>query len=367
MVVSDPVRLVAVVTRDAVEELGLKNGMAATAIVKATNVICSMTKGLASMRLHHRRSTLLRPSSPRFAAVRRIAAGAAAARRRRSPSMQPRRSQTYSRRSTAAQRYSFGGSNTLAAQIQQGAPADVFASANMALPNQLYAKGLCSKPVVFTRNTLVIVVPKSNPAGIRSVYDLTKPGIKLVVAGPGVPVGSYTLQILKNMNLSASVLKNVVSQETDVREVLSKVALGEADAGFVYSTDAKTVPGRVTMIKVPAWAQPKVQYGICVVDASGNKADGQAFITKVLSRAGQAKLVAAGLPASREAQAGEEVAAMPQRSVRRNCSASPTSGRRSSRWSSCCCRSSRSSPAPRRRSSSSSSRTRSSATRSSSA
>ena len=193
-----------------------------------------------------------------------------------------------------AQRYSFGGSNTLSAQIQQGAPADVFASANMTLPNQLYAKGLCSKPVVLTRNTLVIVVPKANPAGIKSVYDLAKPGTKLDVAGPGVPVGSYTLQILKNMNLSASVTKNVVSQETDVRDVLSKVALGEADAGFVYSTDAKTVPGRVTVIKVPAWAQPKVQYGMCVVNASGNKAGGQAFVAKVLSKAGQAKLVAAG-------------------------------------------------------------------------
>jgi molybdate transport system substrate-binding protein len=193
-----------------------------------------------------------------------------------------------------AETYSFGGSNTLAAQITQGAPADVFASANMTLPYQLAAKGLCSKPVVFTRNTLVIVVPTSNPARIRSIYDLAKPGVKLVVAGSGVPVGSYTLQILKNMNLSAAVLKNVVSRETDVREVLSKVALGEADAGFVYSTDAKTVPGKVTVIRVPAWAQPKVQYGICVVSNAPNKADAQAFITKVLSKPGQAKLLAYG-------------------------------------------------------------------------
>jgi molybdate transport system substrate-binding protein len=194
----------------------------------------------------------------------------------------------------SAQKYQFGGSNTLAAQIKLGAPADVFASANMTLPNQLNAAGLCSKPVVFTRNTLVIVVPTANPAGIKNIYDLTKPGIKLDIAGSGVPVGSYTLQVLKNMSLSASVLKNVVSQETDVREVLSKVALGEADAGFVYATDAKTVPGKVKVIKVPAWAEPKVQYGICIVTKSGDQADARAFLNTVLSKAGQAKLLAAG-------------------------------------------------------------------------
>ena len=191
-------------------------------------------------------------------------------------------------------KYQFGGSNTLAAQITQGAPADVFASANMTLPNQLFAKGLCSRPVVFTRNTLVVVVPRSNPKTIRSVYDLAKPGVKLVVAGSGVPVGGYTLQILRNMNLSAGVTKNVVSQETDVREVLAKVALGEADAGFVYATDAKTVADKVTVIRVPAWAQPKVQYGICVVSRSGNKADAQAFVNRVLSKAGQARLLTYG-------------------------------------------------------------------------
>jgi molybdate transport system substrate-binding protein len=193
-----------------------------------------------------------------------------------------------------SQQYSFGGSNALAAKITLGAPADVFASANLTLPNQLYTKDLCSQPVVFTRNTLVIVVPKANPANIGSVYDLAKPGVKLVVAGPGVPVGTYTLQILKNMNLTAAVTGNIVSQETDVREVLAKVALGEADAGFVYSTDARTVPGQVKVLKVPAWAQPKVQYGICVVTKSSNKTDAQAFINKVLSKAGQAQMLAYG-------------------------------------------------------------------------
>jgi molybdate transport system substrate-binding protein len=192
-----------------------------------------------------------------------------------------------------AERYSFAGSNTLAAQIQQGAPADVFASANMTLPQQLYAKGLVTKPVVLTRNTLVLIVPTSNPAGIHSAFDLRKPGVKLVIAGPTVPVGAYTLQILKNMALS-DVLQNVVSREADVREVLAKVALGEADAGFVYATDARTVPGKVTVLKLPAWAQPKVQYGIAVVTASSNRAAAQAYVTRLLGKTAQAKLAAAG-------------------------------------------------------------------------
>jgi len=191
-------------------------------------------------------------------------------------------------------KYSFGGSNTLAAQIQLGAPADVFASANTSIPAALYAKGLVEQPVDFTRNTLVIVVPKSNPATIRSIYDLTKPGVTIDIANSGVPVGSYTLQILGQMNLAKPVLANVVSEETDVREVLAKVALGQVDAGFVYSTDAQSVPGQVTVINVPAWAQPKVTYAMAVVTASPNQAAAKAFVSEVLSKAGQAKLLAFG-------------------------------------------------------------------------
>jgi molybdate transport system substrate-binding protein len=183
-------------------------------------------------------------------------------------------------------KYSFAGSNMLAAQIRQGAPADVFASANMTLPQGLHKDGLCSKPVVFTRNALVVIVPTSNPANIHTVYDLQTPSVKVVVAAPSVPVGAYTRQVLKNMDLT-NVLKNVVSQETDVREVLAKIALGEGDAGFVYSTDARTVPGKVKTIRIPAWAQPKVQYGICVVTASSNKATARGFIAKVLGPRGQ--------------------------------------------------------------------------------
>ena len=190
-------------------------------------------------------------------------------------------------------RFSFAGSNTLAAQIRQGAPADVFASANTTLPEALHKDGFCSKPVVFTRNTLVLIVPSSNPAGIHSVYDLRRKGIKLVIAAQGVPVGSYTLQVLKNMNLT-SVLKNVVSRENDVREVLAKVALNEADAGFVYSTDARTVLKKVRVLTIPAWAQPKVQYGICVVSAGHKKVAASAFVKRVLSPGGQKILLRYG-------------------------------------------------------------------------
>ena len=186
--------------------------------------------------------------------------------------------------------YSFAGSNTLATQISNGAPADVFASANQTIPAALYAQGLVEKPVDFTRNTLVIVVPKANPAAITNIYDLTKPGVSIDVANPAVPVGGYTLTILKNMALTSRITPNVVSQENDVRTVLTKVALGQVDAGFVYATDARTVPGQVLVIKVPAWAQAKVTFSMAVVTKSPNQAAAQAFVKRVLSKAGQAKL-----------------------------------------------------------------------------
>ncbi len=189
--------------------------------------------------------------------------------------------------------YSFGGSNQLAAQIQQGAPADVFASANTSIPYQLYDQGLVEKPVLFTRNELVLIVPRSNPANIHSVADLAKPGVKLVVAAPGVPVGDYTRTVLKNMNLG-NVLNNVVSNESDVREVLAKVALGEADAGFVYVTDARTVRGKVATIGIRWAAQPRVSYAVAVVRASKHKAAARAFVKALLGKAAQAKLRAAG-------------------------------------------------------------------------
>lgn len=192
-----------------------------------------------------------------------------------------------------AQRYNFGGSNVLETQIRNGAPADLFASASPANTQRLFAAGLVEKPVTFTANRLALIVPKSNPAGIKSVYDLKTKDVKLVIANPSVPVGSYTRTVLNRMALG-SALSKVVSQESDVKAVTGKVALGQADAGFVYVTDARAVSDQVTVIKIPAWAQPRVRYEIAVVTRSGNKAAARAWIKRVLSAKGQGALKNAG-------------------------------------------------------------------------
>ena len=196
----------------------------------------------------------------------------------------------------AAPRYSFGGSDTLAAQVRLGAPADVFASANTKLPDALYAEGLVEKPRVFTANRLVLIVPRANPARITGVADLKRRGVKLVVGGESVPVGAYTRKALAHLGLS-SVLANAVSEETEVRSISGKVALGEADAGFVYATDAQAAGAKVRVIELPAKAQPVVRYAIAVVKGSAHRADAAAFVQRVLSKRGQAALAAAGFTA----------------------------------------------------------------------
>ena len=193
----------------------------------------------------------------------------------------------------SAEAYSFAGSNTLAAQIKQGARVDVFASASPQYTQDLFRAGLVEKPVTFATNRLVLIVPKSNPAGLTSVYDLARKNVKLVVAAPAVPVGAYTRTVLRKLGLS-SVLAKVVSQESDVKSVVGKVALGQADAGFVYVTDVKPVAGDVASIRIPAWAQPRVRYEIAVVRSSSQKAAARTWIARVRGRTGQAALVRAG-------------------------------------------------------------------------
>ncbi len=190
--------------------------------------------------------------------------------------------------------YSFGSSTTLGTQIKNGAPADVLMSANTTVPAALFAAGFVEKPVDFTRNTLAVVVPKSNPAGIKSIYDLTNPGIKIDEAAPSVPVGSYTVQVLNQMGINSAVQANVVSKETSDANVVAKVALGQVDAGFVYLSDYVIDPTHLTLVKVPAWAQPKITYSMAIVTKSPNQAAAQAWMKKVLSPAGQAIFVKDG-------------------------------------------------------------------------
>jgi molybdate transport system substrate-binding protein len=198
-----------------------------------------------------------------------------------------------------AQRYSFAGSNALETQIRNGAPADLFASAAPLHTQRLYRTGMVEKPVTFASNRLVLIVPRSNPADIRSVYDLRHKSVKLVVAGAAVPVGAYTRTVLGRLGLS-SVLTKVVSHESDVKAVTGKVALGQADAGFVYATDARPIGSRVAVIGIPARAQPRIRYEIAVVARSGNRAAARAWIRRLLSPRGQNALRKAGfLPMSK--------------------------------------------------------------------
>jgi len=192
-----------------------------------------------------------------------------------------------------APKFQFAGSDQLAFQITQGAHADVFAAASPKYPQQLYAQGLCSKPAAFATNTVVLIVPRANPARIDSVYDLQRDGIKLVIGAQGVPIGDYTRKLLANLGLS-NVLKNVVSQEDDVKYVVAKVALGEADAGFVYRTDVKPVGNKVFRIAIPAAGQPTVQYQLCIPTTRQHPQLAAAFVREVLSKRGRAALRKAG-------------------------------------------------------------------------
>jgi molybdate transport system substrate-binding protein len=190
--------------------------------------------------------------------------------------------------------YTFAGSDQLAFQIQQGAPADVLAVASPRYAEQLYQRGLVQKPIPFATNTLVLIVPKQNPARIHSVLDLTKPRVKLVIGDAGVPVGAYTRTVLSNLGISAAVMKNVVSQETDVKGVVGKVVLGQADAGFVYATDAKPVLGKIGVIRIRESAQPHAVYEVAVVKDAKHRSAAYAFVTRLIRPAGQRALARYG-------------------------------------------------------------------------
>jgi molybdate transport system substrate-binding protein len=189
--------------------------------------------------------------------------------------------------------YNFGGSNQLAFQIRHGARADVFASASPEFTQALFRERLVERPTTFASNKLVLAVPRSNPAGLRSVVDLRTKEARLVIGTARVPIGAYTRDVLKRLGLTR-VLANVVSEEPDAKGIVGKVALGQADAGFVYQTDVKPVADRVIAIQLPARAQPKVRYEIAVVTASANRAAARAWITALRSKRASTLLASAG-------------------------------------------------------------------------
>lgn len=201
--------------------------------------------------------------------------------------------------------FNYAGSQQLAQQISQGAPVDVFASANAVQMKVVIGSGrvVSGTDRIFARNRLVVIVPKDNPASIHSLYDLAKPGLKIALAAKEVPAGQYALDFLTKTQSDSSfnpgyrdaVLKNVVSYEENVRSVLSKVMLGEVDAGIVYNTDAAgSAAARVSRIDIPDALNSVAAYPIAVLRDSTNAAAARAFTDFVLSDSGQQVLARYG-------------------------------------------------------------------------
>ncbi len=191
--------------------------------------------------------------------------------------------------------FNFLGSNQLQLQIERGAPADVFASASPQEAQALFRGGRCERPVTFATNKLVMIVPEGNPKNLRSVYRLRSGGNRLAIGNRGVPIGAYTRALLRRLGLSKVLTSNTVSQESNVAGIVSKVALGSADAGFAYVTDGRIASNRVNAIRLPRYAQPPVRYQICQVKRSGVDAGGAAaFIAKVRASRGRGLLKSAG-------------------------------------------------------------------------
>ncbi len=193
-------------------------------------------------------------------------------------------------------RFQFAGSQILKTQLENGAPADVLATAEPSINTQLEQSKILEKSQIFAQNRLVVIVPKRGAARVKTLADLAKPNIKLIIAQANVPIGSYTRQVLQKLedskrygtDFAARVLKNVVSEENNVRQVLLKVRLGEADAGIVYVTDATPeIRSSLIQIAIPERQNVIAQYPIGVVRQSKNLISAKEFMQYVLSPASQ--------------------------------------------------------------------------------
>lgn len=209
----------------------------------------------------------------------------------------------------------FAGSQALRLQIEQGAQADVFASANQEHAQALFEAHLIKTPIIFANNRLVIITPADNPGSLQSPADLAKPGLKLVLAGPTVPVGRYAREALEKFNhrpelgpdFSTRVLDNLVSEEENVKAVVAKIQLGEADAGIVYASDVTpTVADALDIIEIPPETNVTAAYPIALVSDSPQKALAQEFIDLVLSPRGQTILAEHGFKPVQSRPIGRE-------------------------------------------------------------
>jgi molybdate transport system substrate-binding protein len=205
----------------------------------------------------------------------------------------------------AVVRFNFAGSQQLAAQLEQGARADVFAAADQRWMDYVQERKLTGDaPRIFAHNRLVAIVPKSNPGRIHRLEDLARHGIKLVLGAEAVPIGKYSREAIRNLSRQSGfpagyaekVLANVVSQEENVKSVVAKVQLGEADAGFVYRSDVTPQVARhLTVLEIPAEANVLASYPIAVLAETKYPGAARAFVELVLGPDGRAALTRHGL------------------------------------------------------------------------
>jgi molybdate transport system substrate-binding protein len=197
--------------------------------------------------------------------------------------------------------FELGHSPTQREQLEQGATPDVFISASRKDMDAAAEKQLvvADQVQVFARNKLIVILPPGNPAQIQTLADLAKPGVQLLIGTPDIPIGSATLSLLDKLNTSIApdfkerVMANVVSQELGVKPIVSKISLGEADAGIVYVSDAVAAP-TLTTLAVPDESNVIVVFTIAPVTAAPHPQEAAAFVASVLSPEGQAMLAAQG-------------------------------------------------------------------------
>jgi molybdate transport system substrate-binding protein len=212
--------------------------------------------------------------------------------------------EAYGETTDVDEKFSFAGSDDLAAQIREGAPVDVFASANTSLPDALYEEGLVEEPTTFIANALVLAVPQDSPLADEGAITGGSPlegladtdGIDVVIGAEGVPVGDYTRETLSKIPDEAekAILADVRSEEPDVKSIVAKLTTGAADAGFVYASDVDAADGELIAVGLPDEVDPVVEYGVAIVSDSENPAAAQEFIDGLLEGAGREALLDAG-------------------------------------------------------------------------